>query len=243
MFWPSSSSSSVSALHEAVAVTDNSGNSHAAQEAQLGLAVLCDGVACQIACLLLLEGDAVAVSRDSVGADIALRHIDGDELDIGILVSSPCQRSAVQVADADDHISAVVDSLTDHGLAVLIGSVSLGNVVLAVIAHVAGNSSPACLVEALIIDRAGIAGQSDLDDLLTALSSRGSSRSSSGRSGAGRRSGRTAASGQSSGSGSGTSHSQEITTRNHHNQTLLLFLIKLRQTNKMRRTAHLLAQV
>ena len=216
---------------------------YAAQEAQLGLAVLCDGVACQIACLLLLEGNAVAVSRDSVGADIALSHIDGDELDIGILVSSPCQRSAVQVADTDDHISAVVDSLTDHGLAVLIGSVSLGNVVLAVIAHVAGNSSPACLVEALIIDRAGIACQSDLDDLLTALSSRGSSRSSSGRSGAGRRSGRTAASGQSSGSGSGTSHSQEITTRNHHNQTLLLFLIKLRQTNKMRRTAHLLAQV
>ena len=84
-----------------------------------------NGVACQIACLLLLEGDAVAVGGDGVGADIALSHIDGDELDIGVLVSSPCQRSAVQVADADDNVSAVVDSLTDHGLTVLIGSVSI----------------------------------------------------------------------------------------------------------------------
>ncbi len=110
----------------------------------------------------------------AVGADIALGHIDSDELDIGVLVSSPCQRSTVQVANADDDVSAVVDSLTDHGLTVLIGSVSLGDVVLAVIAHVAGNSSPASLVEALIIDRAGIAGQSDLDDLLSAALSAGS---------------------------------------------------------------------
>ena len=48
--------SSVSALHVAVAVTDNGGHSHAAQEAQLGVAVLNNGVTCQIACLLLLEG-------------------------------------------------------------------------------------------------------------------------------------------------------------------------------------------
>ena len=166
--------SSVSALHIAVAVTDNGGHSHAAQEAQLGVAILDNGVACQIACLLLLEGDAVAVGGDGIGADIALSHIDGDELDIGILVSSPCQRSAVQVADADDHISAVVDSLTDHGLAVLIGSIRLRDIVLAVVAHVAGDSSPASLVEALIIDRAGIAGQSDLGDLLSAVCCTGS---------------------------------------------------------------------
>ena len=131
--------------------------------------------------------------------------------------------STVQVADADDDVSAVVDSLADHGLAVLVGSVGLGDVVLAVIAHVAGNCAPACLVEALVVDRAGIAGQSDLDDLLAALSSGGSGGSSSGRSGAGGRSGRTATGGQSSGGGSSTSHSQEVTTRNLHNETLLLF--------------------
>ena len=64
-------SSSVSALHVAVAVTDDSGDSHAAEEAQLGLAVLNDSVASHITCLLLLEGDAVAVCRDGVGADVA----------------------------------------------------------------------------------------------------------------------------------------------------------------------------
>ena len=156
---------SVSALHEAVAVTDDSGHSHAAQEAQLGLAVLGDRVAGQVACLLFLEGDAVAVGGDGIGADIALGHVNSDELDIRVLISSPSQRSTVQVADADDHVCTVVDSLTDHGLTILIRSVSLGDVVLAVIAHVAGNSRPACLVEALIVDRAGVAGQSDLDDL------------------------------------------------------------------------------
>ena len=61
-------SSSVSALHVAVAVTDDGGDSHAAEEAQLGLAVLNDSVASQITCLLLLEGDAVAVCGDGVGA-------------------------------------------------------------------------------------------------------------------------------------------------------------------------------
>ena len=174
-------SSSVSALHEAIAVTDNCGNSHAAEEAQLGLAVLRDGVTSQITCLLLLEGDAVAVCGDAVGADIALRHVDGDELDIGI-------------------------------------SVCFGDVVLAVIAHVGRDGAPASLIEALVIDGAGIAGQSDLYDLASSLragcrcSGRGCS---SRRSGAGGR-GRTAASGQSSSSGSGTSHSHKVTTRNHH---------------------------
>ena len=62
------------------------------------------------------------------------------------------QRSTVQVADADDHVCTFVDSQTDHGLTILIRSVSLGDVVLAVMAHVAGNSRPACLVEALIVD-------------------------------------------------------------------------------------------
>ena len=217
-------SSSVSALHIAVAVTDDSGDSHAAEEAQLGLAVLNDSVASQITCLLLLEGDAVAVCGDGVGADVALGDVDGDELDIGVLVSSPCQGSAIQVADADDDISAVVDSLTDHGLAVLIGSVSLGDVVLAVIAHVAGNSGPAGLVEALIVDGAGVAGQSDLHDLLAALSGGSGSAGGSSCGGSGGR-GRTAAGSQSSGSSSGASHCQEVTTRNHHNENSPFILI------------------
>ena len=119
-------SSSVSALHEAVAEALHRRNLHAAEEAQLGLAVLGDRVTGQVTCLLFLEGDAVAVCGDGIGADIALGHVNSDELDIRVLISSPSQRSTVQVADADDHISAVVDSLTDHGLAVLIGSQPYG---------------------------------------------------------------------------------------------------------------------
>ena len=104
------------------------------RKAQVGEAVLGDGVACQIACLLLLEGDAVAVGGDGVGADVGLGHVDGDEAGVGVLLGSPCQGSAVQVADADDGVGAVVDGLADHGLAVLIGGVGLGDVVLAVLA-------------------------------------------------------------------------------------------------------------
>ena len=238
MNWPIGCGS-ISALHEAVAVADDSGHCHAAQEAQLGLAVLGDRVTGQVTCLLFLEGDAVAVCGDGIRADIALGHVNSDELDIRVLISSPSQRSTVQVADADDHVCTVVDSLTDHGLTILIRSVSLGDVVLAVVAHVAGNSSPASLVEALIVDRAGVAGQSDLDDLLAALSSGGSS---SGRSGAGGRSGRTATSGQSSGGGSGTSHSQEVTTRNLHKKVSFIFNPS-RAGLQMQALAHLLVQV
>ena len=176
----------------------------------------------------------------AVGADIALGDVDGDELDIGVLVSSPCQRSAVQVTDADDDVSAVVDSLTDHGLTVLIGSVSLGDVVLAVIAHVAGNSSPASLVEALVIDRAGIAGQSNLDDLVVAALSSGRSRG--GRSGSGGGSGagggRTTTSGQSSSGCGGASHCQEVTTRNHHNENSP-FILNINSAFCLTKCAHL----
>ena len=53
--------SGVSALHEAVAIADHGGDSLAAQEAQLGVAVLDGGVTGQVAHLLLGEEDADGV--------------------------------------------------------------------------------------------------------------------------------------------------------------------------------------
>ena len=214
-------------LDVAVAVADDGGNSHAAQEAQLGEAVLGDGVACQIACLLLLEGDAVAVGGDGVGADVGLGHVDGDEADVGVLLGSPGQGSAVQVAHADHGVSAVVDSLADHGLAVLIGSVCLGDVVLAVVAHVVLDSGPAGLVEALVIDGAGVAAQGHIRDgsALGSLGSGAGSAGGSGRSGAGGgAAGRAAAAGGQNRNGSGcASHGHELTTGNHIHKNSLLF--------------------
>src|SRR5699024_1290981 len=49
--------SGVSTLHEAVAIADNSGNSHAAQEAQFLIAVVHSGVTSQITSLLFFVGD------------------------------------------------------------------------------------------------------------------------------------------------------------------------------------------
>ena len=194
----------------------------------MGEAVLGDGVACQVACLLLLEGDAVAVGGDGVGADVGLGHVDGDEAGVGVLLGSPCQGSAVQVADADDGVGAVVDGLADHGLAVLIGGVGLGDVVLAVLAHVVLDGGPACLVEALVVDGAGVAAQGDVGDG-TALggSLRGSSGRScagSGRGSAGSGAGRRTAAGGQNRNGSGcASHGHELTARNHIHKNSLLF--------------------
>ena len=195
----------------------------------MGEAVLGDGVAGQVASLLFLKGDAVAVGGDGVGADVGLGHVDGDEADVGVLLGSPCQRSAVQVADADDGVGAVVDSLTDHGLAVLIGSVGLGDVVLAVVAHVVLDSGPAGLVEALVVDGAGIAAQSDVGDNALGGSLRrgggGSGAGSSGRGGAGSSARRGAAAGSQNRNGSGcASHGHELTARNHIHKKFSPFL-------------------
>ena len=217
--------SCVDALDVAVAVADDGGDGDAAQEAQLGEAVFGDGIACQVACLLLLEGDAVAVGGDGVGADIGLGHIDGDEADVGVLLSSPGQGCAVQVAHADNGVGAVADGTADHGLALLIGSVGLGDVVLAVFAQVVLDGSPACLVEALVVDGAGVAAQGHIRDG-GALSGLGSCAGSSRRSsGAGCGAGRTAAGGQNRSSSGCAHHSHEVTTRNHMHKNTLLFTL------------------
>ena len=57
----------VSTLHEAVAVTDNSGNVHAAAEAKLGITVFNCRIACQIAGLLFLIKYAVNVLLCVIG--------------------------------------------------------------------------------------------------------------------------------------------------------------------------------
>src|SRR5699024_2088710 len=87
--------SGVSALHEAVAVTDDGGHSLAAQEAQLGEAVLDGGVTGQVAGLLLFKGDAVNVGGDLLGADVGRGDVHADEVDVGVLGGSPGDGRAV----------------------------------------------------------------------------------------------------------------------------------------------------
>src|SRR5699024_2575466 len=94
--------SGVSALHEAVAVTDNGGHSLAAEEAELGEAVLNGGVTGQVTGLLFFEGDAVDVGGDLLGADIAGGDVNADDVDVGVFLSRPGDGGTVQVADADD---------------------------------------------------------------------------------------------------------------------------------------------
>ena len=69
-----SSRSGVNALYEAVAVTHNSGNGHAAQEAQVLIAQLHGGVAGHVAAELFLVHRAVQVGGELiVVAQVALR--------------------------------------------------------------------------------------------------------------------------------------------------------------------------
>src|SRR5699024_12390105 len=61
----------------------------AAEEAELGEAVLNGGVTGQVTGLLLFEGDAVDVGGDLLGADIAGGDVNADDVDVGVFLSRP----------------------------------------------------------------------------------------------------------------------------------------------------------
>ena len=69
--------SGVSALHKAEAKADNRRNGHAAQEAQLGVAVLDSGVTGQIAGLLFLIEDGVGVRGWACRVGGGIQHDKG----------------------------------------------------------------------------------------------------------------------------------------------------------------------
>ena len=152
--------SGVRALHEAVAVALHRRNGHAAQEAQLGVAVLHSSVARAVAGLLLAEHGAVEVVL-RVGAQVARRHVDGDELDLRIHVLHGSSSLAEQEARHDDDLRAVGHSLVD-GVEALIGAVSGGLIVLiaeALRGSESLNALPAGLVEGLVVDGGHVGDQ------------------------------------------------------------------------------------
>ena len=157
------SSGSVSALDVAVAVTDNSGNSHAAQVTQLGVAVLNSSVACQVASLLFSEGDASGVGS---GVDVSSSNVNSDEVCIGVCFLNDGHSFVEQEAGQNDGVVAFGDSLSD-GQDASVGGV-LSGLVIGVLQTVSGaplfNAFPASLVEGLVIDGTDVGNQSDLGD-------------------------------------------------------------------------------
>ena len=107
--------SGVAALHEAVAVADDGGNRHAAQEAQMGVAQLHSSIASHVAAQLFLIHSAVHVGRQFNAAQVALRHVQRHELDIGVVVLHFGDSAAKGITGHHDHVVAFFSGLFDHG--------------------------------------------------------------------------------------------------------------------------------
>ena len=159
------------ALEPAVAVTDNSGNRHAAEEAELGIAVHDDSVASQITGLLFREGRADNVcSGIIVGCvvlgQIAGANVDSDEVDLRILFLLADDRSAEEVTRHNDNVRAFLDGLID-GDAASLGGV-LGGLIVGVLDAVGFavglDALPGSLVEGLVVDGAHVGHEGDLLD-------------------------------------------------------------------------------
>ena len=154
--------SRLSALHETVAITDNGRNSHAAQEAELLVAVLDCRIASQITGLLFLIGDQSGVGS-RVGK-VAGGNIEGKELNFRILLLSFSQSGAEEVAGHDDDLSAVLHSVVHllhaGSVGVLRGTIVVG--VQAVGCAEVLHALPGVLVEGLVIDIAYIGDESDV---------------------------------------------------------------------------------
>ena len=213
---------SISALNIAVTIADNGGHRHAAQEAQLGEAVLDSCIASQVAGFFFLKGHAEHVFGDGavLRVDIKAVHINCDEVNIRILGGSPSQSRTIQVTNAYDGVCAIGDSLTDQGLAVFIASVLAGRQVVvvldAVLIAVALNSFPAALVEAFIVQGANIAALGNAGDVVRT----GCFSSSSGIAGS---LGRSSSAGRSGAAGRAAASSQRECHAGSHGQSKILF--------------------
>ena len=128
--------SGVNALHEAVAVTDDRGNGHAAEEAEVLIAELHSRVTGHVAAELFLINSAVDVAHVNVLVEVPILggvvvgfarlgnggleqvaggDVERDELHIGELGSGLNDGAAESVAGHNDDIEAIVNGLFDHG--------------------------------------------------------------------------------------------------------------------------------
>src|SRR5699024_8755568 len=155
----------VGALDEAVAVALHGGHGDAAQEAQLGVAVLHHSVAGQVAGLLLGEGEAGGLRAGHGAAQVALAHVDGDEVSlVAVEVLRLAQGGAEEVAGHDDDVIAVGNGGGDGNETSVVGI--LGGLVVVVL-HAVGlaelhHALPGGLVEGLVVDGAHVGNQGDL---------------------------------------------------------------------------------
>ena len=159
------------ALEPAVAVTDNSGNRHAAEEAKLGVAVHNNSITGQITSLLFRKGRANNVlCRIVVGCivlgQIAGANVDSDEVDVRILFLLADDRGAEEVARHNNNVRAFLDGLI-NGDAASLGGV-LGGLIVGVLDAVGFavglDALPGSLVEGLVIDGAHVGHEGDLLD-------------------------------------------------------------------------------
>ena len=154
----------VRALHEAVAVALHGRNRHAAEEAQLGVAVLHDRVAGQVARLLLAEHGAVQVLLRIHAAQIAGGNVNRDEVHIRVQLLRLRDSLAEQIARADDDLRALGHGQVD-GIQTLVGAVSARLIVLIGLAVGLGigfNALPAGLVEGFVVDGANVGHERNL---------------------------------------------------------------------------------
>ena len=116
----------VSALNEAIAIADHSGDGHAAQEAQVGVAHLHSSVAGHVAAQLFLIHSAVHVGGQHIGIrggitvgvegiEIQLAHVQRHEGHVGIGLGGLLDGVSESIAGHDDDIVALVHSGLDHG--------------------------------------------------------------------------------------------------------------------------------
>ena len=157
--------SGINALHKAVAIALDSGDSHAAQEAQVLVAQLHSSVAGHVAAQLFLIHSAVQVGGNLKAlAQVTGGHVQRDELDIGELGGGLRDGGAEGVAGHHDDVVALIDSTLDHGHTV--GGVIAGGLEVLEVHTVGLRESLAGLVgglvEGLVGDIAVVGDHSDL---------------------------------------------------------------------------------
>ena len=160
---------SAGALREAVAiaVARSVGTAAAAGEAQLGEAVLHDGVAGEVARLLLLEGDRGDVGERSTRFIVQNPAVDEDEVGFREFDRSPLERFALHEAGANDDFRAALGSRLHGVIAVIIRRfVAVGGLIV-LVGQLVGRSVglhavPGALVEGLVLELSNVGDERDL---------------------------------------------------------------------------------
>ena len=104
--------------------------------------------------------------RDIVLGQIAGSNVDGDEINVGVLILYAGDRAAEQVARHNNNVCALFDSLIDGDAARVSGV--LGGLIVGIVdavgLAVGFDALPGRLVEGLVVDGADVGNKGDLGD-------------------------------------------------------------------------------